>query len=880
MCKFWCENKYGFGWSRLVVMVVFVLSFMPVMGQHGDITIQREGISIEQVFALLEVQTLYDIAYNQTRFDAMKKMDLNVKNVTLDSVLAVVLKDSGFTWKLNGKHIVIIPCEQEKKKGVKSPEVKQTIRGVVTDKASGEPLAYATVAVLNPGVLRGTTTDSLGRFQMTGLSVGRYDLRTSLVGYESAVVRELVLISAKETFCQLSLQEQLVRLDEVIVQAPVNKEQPLNPLALAGGRMVSMEEANRYAGGFDDPARLVTSFAGVAGNFSSNGIAVRGNSPQFLQWKLEGVEVPNPTHFADLTGLGGGIFSALSSQVMGNSDFFNGAFPSEYSNALSGVFDMSMRTGNNQEYEHTIQAGTLGIDVASEGPFSRKHQGSYIFNYRYSTTGLVKAVVSDLNLKYQDVSFKLNFPTRRAGTFSVWGIGLKDDNNQKWMRDTAEWESISDRIKSEIAMLKASGGITHRYAFQGDAYVKTSLAATYSKDHIASDQKTPDMRELPVGDVRRSNCNLVLSSYINKKFGVRHTNRTGFTVTGLFYDMDYNISPNEALGKPMVKIAEGDGFSTLVSAYSSSVIRLSPRLTANVGVVAQLFTLNKHWTVEPRLALRWKMTERQSLSFAYGLHSRHERLDYYYIKTPATGDQLINKELDFAKACHYVLSYGYSLSPNIHLKIESYYQALFQVPVEPNTSFSVINHDGWYLDRKLVNEGKGRNYGIDLTLERYLSQGYYYLFTGSVFKSAYCGGDGVWRDTRTNRGYLFNALGGKEWMIGRQNQNIFSANLRLSYQGGDHYSPVDYVASEENKLAEFDETRAFSEQFAPVATADVTLSYRMNRKKISHEFGVKLLNLTGASGIHGYDYNERKGMVEKLDVGGMFLPNISYKIQF
>ena len=97
--------------------------------------------------------------------------------------------------------------------------------------------------------------------------------------------------------------------------------------------------------------RLASSFAGVASNIGNNGIVIRGNSPKFLQWKLEGVEIPNPNHFADLSSFGGGGLTALSSNMLANSDFFTGAFPAEYSNALSGVFDLSLRNGNNQETE-------------------------------------------------------------------------------------------------------------------------------------------------------------------------------------------------------------------------------------------------------------------------------------------------------------------------------------------------------------------------------------------------------------------------------------------------------------------------------------------------------------------------------------------------
>lgn len=861
----------------ITFMTLFLLYPIFLMAQEPQINLKGKDMTFQQVFEQIEAQSNYTIAYNRTKFAAVKKISPDIQHLKLNEALTRLLKDTEFTFKIEGKHIIILLSKENKKDT--PPATQQTIRGVVRDKASGSPLPFVTVMLLNQPKLRGTTTDSTGHFRFERLPVGRYDIQASFIGYEPATAREILLTSARESQCEISLSEQLFALDEVIVTAPVNKEQTLNTMALTGGRMLSVEEASRYAGGSDDPARLVSSFAGVAGNFATNAIAVRGNSPQFLQWKLEGVEVPNPTHFADVSGLGGGIFTALSSQVMGNSDFFNGAFPAEYSNALSGVFDMSMRTGNNQRHEHTVQLGTLGFDVASEGPFSKKKRGSYIFNYRYSTTGLVKAAIAGLELQYQDLSFKLNFPTEKAGTFSIWGLGLIDANSQNWEEDPDKWESYMDGAKSSMDLAKAAGGITHKYFLKNDAFVKTSLAMTYAKNQIKSDllnDKT--MQTFPMGDVKSSNWDIVFSSYLDKKFSPRHTNRTGITVTGLLYDMNYKISPSQY--KPLYTIANGSGGDADISVFNSSVIRLNEKLTANVGITAQLFTLNNNITIEPRASLKWNMTNRQSLAVAYGLHSRREKLDYYYVKTPETGRRLVNKDLKLARAHHITLSYGYSLTPSLFMKIEPYFQYLFNVPVEPNSSFSIINHDLWYLDRALVNEGKGRNYGVDFTLEQYLTKGFYYLFTGSVFKSEYYGGDNVWRNTKFDRRYLFNALAGKEWMVGKQHQNIFSANIRLTYQGGDHFSPIDEEASHAIKDIEIDETRAFSEQFPSILTADFTVSYRLNKKRISHEFAIKMLNVTGQTGQHGYIYKEKTNKIERFDNNGLFLPNISYKIQF
>ena len=258
------------------------------------------------------------------------------------------------------------------------------IRGVVTDGASGQALPYVSVVILQSNPPIAASTDSTGHFRLNNLPVGRYDIQSRFMGYESTVLREIMVSSGKEVFLEISMRENIQELGEVVVRPKVNKEAPLNSMALASARMLSVEESSRYAGGFDDPARLVTAFAGVSGGMNSNGIAIRGNSPLFLQWRLEGVEAVNPTHFSDMTGVGGGIITALSSQVLGNSDFFTGAFPAEYGNALSGVFDMQLRAGNNHNYEHTAQIGTLGIEFASEGPFKKGELSSYLFNYRYS----------------------------------------------------------------------------------------------------------------------------------------------------------------------------------------------------------------------------------------------------------------------------------------------------------------------------------------------------------------------------------------------------------------------------------------------------------------------------------------------------------------
>ena len=643
--------------NKILLFLFFAFLSFNATAQNDkkQITIQNKNISLKEAFAEIELQTGYSIAYELSTVDVKKKISLSLENQSIDEALSQILKETRYSYKITGYHIIITPSDNEQQKSTKEKTERptQTVRGIVLDSKTNAPIEFATVRIMNSGSL-GSTTDSLGRFRIDHVPVGRCNIQTSYVGYNANIFNEIPVTSSKEVYMEIPLDENVHSLAEVVIQPEIKKDKPLNAMAITGGHMISMEEAGRFANGFDDPARLSSAFAGVAGDVGTNAVAIRGNSPQFTQWRLEGVEIPNPTHFADLTGLGGGFLSALSTQVIGNSDFYNGAFPAEYSNALSGIFDMQIRNGNNHKYEHTFQLGILGIDLASEGPISRKNGSSYILNYRFSTTSL--ATGNDMNLKYQDLSFKLNFPTRKAGTFSIWGIGLIDRYKPEIL-DRDEWETQSDRQSGNTTFDKAAGGITHKYLINADTYIRSSLAATYAKDHTEADQMTEDDKLVHVGDIRNSKWDIVFNSYLNKKFNSNHINRTGITITGLKYDLDYKISPNFGLDIPMEQISKGNGESCVLSAYSSSVINLSNHFTTSLGITAQYFTLNKNWTVEPRAALKWTFNPKHALALAYGLHSRRERLDYYFVEQEVNGKTESNRYLNFSKAHHFGLTY-------------------------------------------------------------------------------------------------------------------------------------------------------------------------------------------------------------------------------
>lgn len=750
----------------------------------------------------------------------------------------------------------------------------QTVRGIVTDKSSGQPVDHASV-ILNDS-LRGAITNAQGEFRFENVTLGRYTITVSSVGYETSVLKEVQVNSAREVFLEIELMIKPDEMDEIIVQSTVNKSRALNRMSLAGARMFSTEEAGRFAGGMDDPARLVSAYAGVAApSGSSNGISIHGNAPSLLQWRVEDVEVPNPNHFADLNGLGGGVLSSLSSNVLGNSDFFIAAFPAEYNNAVSGVFDMKMRNGNNQKYQHTFQLGVLGIDLASEGPISRKNNSSYIINYRYSTTGLLEKIRKDDlggKLNYQDLNFKFNFATKRAGIFSLWGTGLVDEVKPT-MEENTEKIYLDDGLASGATLTSGAAGMSHRYFFGNKkSSLKTTLAATYSSTNV--EENLYEAQTItPRMEMQGKATNYVLTSALNHRFNARHTNKTGFTLTHIAYDMHLDYA--HQFGLPLQNIVQADGNTNLIAAYTNSLFQIGDRLDATVGVNAQYFTLNKFSTVEPRASLKWQATPKSSIGLGYGLHSRMEKPDVYFVKD-ANGN-LPNKDVGFVKSHHFMLSYIYAITSDMNLRIEPYYKPLFNVPVGAD-GYSILNRNDFYLTETLENNGKGKNYGVDITFERFLVNGLYYMVTASLFDSKYMAADGNWYNTRYNRRFITNGLIGKEWTLKRA---VLSANFKGTVMGGQRYTPVDEVATlaHPDKKVQYNHTQMYAEQFSPMLLTNFTVSYRMNRKNVAHEFAIKAVNANSQKEYIDHKYNLQTGVIEPYwRANSLF--NLSYRIEF
>lgn len=767
--------------------------------------------------------------------------------------------------------------------------IYQSIRGKVIDKDSKQPLPGASVILQNSNPIMGVITNAEGEFSMTGVPIGRQSLSISFIGYHSTEVKNLLLQSGKESIVYVELSEKVENISAVEVKAYREDGKALNEMAPVSARSFSIEQTERFAGSLGDPARMVGNYAGVVmQNDSRNDIIIRGNSPIGVIWRLDDIEIPNPNHFGAL-GTTGGPVSMLNNNLLTNSDFFTSAFPAELGNGISGAFDLRMRSGNNEKTEFTGQIGFNGFEAGIEGPFSKNSRASYMIYGRYSTLALMHKLgfgtgTGSAVPYYKDVTFKVDLPTQKAGKFALFGIiGDSDIDLGADIGDTAATGyNLTDQHTTYGSKL-AVVGFSHLYFFNTKTRIKTTLSGQVSGDNTAVD--TYKLEENRVEEYYRSDnthTKYTLASHLKSKINRKNNLSLGFSISRNQLDYLDSVFIND-YGR-FVTIHNTDGFYNVYRPYAQYQYKFNDNLSIYGGLTMLANSINDDMAIEPRTGLEWTVNAAHSLSLGFGKHSQMQPASVYYLQYDDTvSNQFLqtNLETGLTKANHYVLGYTWNINTNIRLKAESYYQHIYNVPVSPSLpEFSMINAGEFFnipTTDSLQNTGKGRNVGVELTFEKFLKDGYYILFTTSLFDSKYTGYDGVWRNTAFNSNYVFNLLAGYEFKI---KSGIFiTLDTKTVYSGGKRYIPVDLAASIQNDELTYDYSNAYKERLDDYFRTDLRIGIKINGKKFSQEWGIDFQNLTGhqAAFQQGYDSN-KKEVYFNYQQG--FYPMFLYRVQF
>jgi hypothetical protein len=424
-----------------------------------------------------------------------------------------------------------------------------------------------------------------------------------------------------------------------------------------------------------------------------------------------------------------------------------------------------------------------------------------------------------------------------------------------------------------------ASGLNHKIILGKKSLLSSAISFSGYTNTNTSGQFDTTMNLAPVADISEENYTIRLKSTLNHKFGPRHTNRTGIMINGIGYNYQNLANSDPAVQDTLDFRMNEKGNTYILQAFSQSLVQLGNDFTMNAGLHLLYFGLNGNYSIEPRIGLKWQAVTKHSLGIAYGKHSRIEPLRIYLIEQQINGNSmLVNEDLEITKAHHFVLSYDWNINKQMRIKVEPYVQLLYDVPVTPDSSFSMINYQNdMFIQSKLDNSGTGMNYGIDFTFERFMKKGLYYMVTASVYQSKYTGGDGVERNTRLNQNFALNLLGGKEWKV--KENNFFSVNGKVTVMGGLRYTPPDQEASRAVNGVVYDMDKLYENQWNTNFYLDISLNYRINRPKVSHNFILQAKNLTMQSELIGFSYNYLEQYAQPMELA-IVLPYLSYKITF
>lgn len=758
-------------------------------------------------------------------------------------------------------------------------ELSQQLYGTVRNAETLAPIDEAQLLLSNGAETYQAISDSTGSFQFEAVLPGRYQLQVSHVAYQRRLIPEIQVKTSRPEIMSIFLQERNVLLQEAEISVSPGSEIPEN----IHQNLFTIEETQRYAASFYDPARLVRSLPGVtAANDQTNLLSVHGQSPNHVGWQIEGIEILSPNHLPNAgtpsdrsTSSGGGV-NILSGQLMDNSSFYTGSLPASMGNSLGGLFDINLRPGSRNQYSHTLQASLLGIDLATEGPLQKQYNSSYLVNYRYSTVGLLSQLgvnFGNEEILYQDLSFHLKWSKTSVGNISLFGLGGLSSNYLFRIEDPALWEKDKDGQEVNFKAGMGALGLNHRLSINDRASIQSGFiysgrfsnrtSDTYSPDIVLYDWTSEKVRQELFA--LKSTLSLQHSSTFSSEYGVAANHyRTGLqAVPG-------NIAPSSSFDHTLSY--------TSIQPFGELRYSWSPAWLLNTGL---RFTIDSHTDqlyVDPRFQLLRRLSPSSSIQFSYSLITQAMLNQPNLLPALFVGGR---RTLEPARSHYGSIGYEKDFNERTQLKTKGYYQYFFQAPVSPvvNT-FTTLNAIEEYALFPLENTGSGEIYGLDASVQRYFTESFYYLLGISLFDATYKDAEGNRRNMRFNSQYNFNLTAGKEWRALKEEYiRIWGVHIRSLYHGGYWYTPVDVEASRLAATTILDYSQAFSERLPDYFTFDIRLSHTKEKPKYLRIWSIDIQNVLNRQNIGWYYFDQLQDEVRPAYQLGI-IPVLSYRIEF
>lgn len=733
---------------------------------------------------------------------------------------------------------------------------------VVTDPATHEAIPFASVQLTNDTDSYGAVTDMDGKATLQA-KPGSYLLQVQHLSFESFNEPGFV-VGNSPVNRQLGLKSAASQLQTVNVEAKRTNFDVNSPYATTSVRYIDANEISRSPGTFKDPSKYATTLAGVVSPnvLGSNEIIIRGNNSRGMGWYVEELPVPSPNHFSK-EGASNGSVSMVSTQNLANAELYTGAFPAQYNNATAGVFALYLRDGNDQKSRYGFEISPVGIDLSAEGPFT-KGKSSYLFNYRYSTLALFAQLGIDLkglqNPFYHDLNYKLSFKLNDKTELSVFGVNGYGSYISERKAHVGGRSIVIGKNYDGYAMLLNGFAITHEIS---KTLTFKSVNAYNASFNLGRNENLADT----LGHFEVNNRNKYIYHHMKTLNYINYHQGRLNLQTGMLVDVfRHNLTVETGLlnpGKTLDRVGS-TGYKYEISHYISGRFNVNEHLVFTGGINGMYHYLSRKYVFEPRFGVKYYLGQHHTFGYAFGMHSRFENPTVYLANANINGiTYRPNQFLEPMHAIHNVVSYTYRSDKATLINVELYHQYLYDVPVSANgeNAFSILNQTESYIWTPLANNGKGWNYGAELTISQHFNKGFYVMANTSVFNANYTGSDGVRRNSVFNYMHSSTGLITKEFNFGKTNNQQFYIGLKGSFTGGIRYTPIDEAKSARRGHPVKDKTRINEAQGPLNYQVDMSLQYELRKLKYTMRLKFDVQNLTNRENTLWVDYDGNYGLV-------------------
>lgn len=720
-----------------------------------------------------------------------------------------------------------------------------SVKGIVKEAASGEPIPYATVIIWNTTL--GTATDSVGHFEITGITPGSYRLQASFLGYKPTVTAEF-RVANKDIFFPIELEPASESLQEVSVVASPFRKTAESPLGL---RVIGFKEIEKSAGGNRDISRVVQSFPGVASTAAfRNDLMVRGGGPSENRFFLDGVEIPNINHFST-QGASGGPVGIINPDFIREVNFYSAAFPAARGNALSSVLDFKLQDGNKEKFSLRGVLGASDIGVSVNGPMGDKT--TYQVSVRRSYLQFLFDMIGLPFLPtFTDAQFKIKHSFNKKNELTFLGLGAIDDMKlNTGMKDMSEKNQY---ILVYLPVVKQKtytlGAVYKHYAGKNIYSLIASRSQMNNKNikYRDNDESTPDnltlnYRSDEIENKFRSE-NIFRLPYIQLQVGgnVDYSEYTNHTFQKQFTTNPYEITYRTDLG-----IWKWGLYATAI--YESD----NERFTASLGLRTDASNYSSEMNnmldqLSPRLSLSYRIAGDVYLNANAGRY--YELPPYTVMGFKDNNGNYINKSngLQYIRSDQAGLGLEYRPSSYLKFTAEGFYKHYNRYPMSlidsiplasKGTDYGVLGNEA------VTSTATGRAYGMEL-------MGRWYNYKGLTFIASYTYVRSEFKDGRNTGKYLPSAWDNKHLFTFSGTYSLprnWDIGAKLRVVGGAPYTPYDvekssYVeAWDASGSLYYDYSRFNSERLKPFTQLDLRVDKTFYLNKIMLGFYIDLQNV-------------------------------------